>query len=52
MLEETERAVRGEPSNQPDARVVQPYLAHKLARVLNAGLTLTAADGAVDVVAG
>ena len=50
---EVEKAVRGDPnSGQPDARGVQPYLTHKLARSLNAGLTLTAGEGFVDVVAG
>jgi histidine phosphotransferase ChpT len=53
VLEEIEKAVRGDASSgQPDARGVQPFLTHKLARSLNAGLTLTAGEGFVDLVAG
>ncbi len=53
VLEEVEKAVRGDAnSGQPDARGVQPFLTHKLARSLNAGLTLTAGEGFVDLVAG
>lgn len=53
ILPEVENAVRGDAnSNQPDARGVQPFLTHKLARSLNAGLTLTAGAGFVELVAG
>jgi histidine phosphotransferase ChpT len=53
VLEEVEKAVRGEISAGPtDARGVQPLLTHKLARSLNAGLTVTAHEGAIDVAAG
>jgi histidine phosphotransferase ChpT len=52
VLEEVEKAVRGEVSSSPDARGVQPFLTHKLARELNAGLTLTSGEGFVDVAAG
>jgi histidine phosphotransferase ChpT len=53
LLEEVEKAARGEiNSGATDARGVQPYLTHKLARALNAGLTLTAGDGFVEIVAG
>jgi len=53
VMEEVEKAVRGEPTaGQPDARGVQPFLTHKLARALNAGLTLTAGEGFVDLTAG
>ena len=53
VLEEVEKAVRGEAnSGATDARGVQPYLTHKLARALNAGLTLTAGDGVVELAAG
>ena len=51
LQEEVANAVRGEESHL-DARGIQPFLTHKLARELNAGLTLTARDGAVDIVAG
>ena len=52
VLEEVEKAVRGEASTLPDARGVQPFLTHKLARALNAGLTLTASEGLVRLAAG
>jgi histidine phosphotransferase ChpT len=53
VLEEVEKAVRGETnSSAHDARGVQPFLTHKLARTLNAGLTLTAGEGSVEIVAG
>jgi histidine phosphotransferase ChpT len=53
LLEEVEKAARGEiNSGATDARGVQPFLTHKLARALNAGLTLTAGDGFVEIVAG
>ena len=53
VQEEVAKAVRGEAaSGQPDARGVQPFLTHKLARSLNAGLTLTADEGFVDLTAG
>jgi histidine phosphotransferase ChpT len=52
VLEEVEKAVRGEASSQPDARGVQPFLTHKLARALNAGLTLTPGEGFVELAAG
>jgi hypothetical protein len=52
-LDEVEKAVKGEASSgQPDARAVQPYLTHKLARTLNAGLTLTSGEGFVELAAG
>jgi histidine phosphotransferase ChpT len=52
IMEEVEKAVRGEVNSGPDARGVQPFLVHKLARSLNAGLTLTAGEGFVDIAAG
>jgi len=53
VLEEVEKAVRGEAnSGATDARGVQPFLTHKLARTLNAGLTLTAGEGSVEIAAG
>ncbi|HVZ92418.1 MAG TPA: histidine phosphotransferase family protein [Rhizomicrobium sp.] len=53
VIEEVEHAVRGEASSaQPDARGVQPLLTYKLARGLNAGLTLTAGEGRVELAAG
>ncbi len=52
FLEEVEKAAMGEPSAPLDGRSIQAYLTHKLARGLNAGLTLSARDGTVELVAG
>ncbi|HWA03968.1 MAG TPA: histidine phosphotransferase family protein [Rhizomicrobium sp.] len=53
VMEEVEKAIRGEVnSGQTDPRGVQPFLTHKLARSLNAGLTLTAGEGVVELAAG
>jgi histidine phosphotransferase ChpT len=52
VLEEVEKALRGEPSGPLDGRSIQPYLTHKLARLLNAGLTLTASEGLIEIAAG
>jgi len=53
VAEEVEKAVRGDAnSSQPDARGVQPFLTHKLARSLNAGLTMTASETQVELAAG
>jgi histidine phosphotransferase ChpT len=53
VLEEVERAVRGEASAGPlDARGIQPFLAYKLARGLNTTLTLTAREGSIFIAAG
>ena len=52
-LEEVQKAVRGEAAEGHfDARGIQPYLTHRLARSLNAGLTLTAREGVVELAAG
>jgi histidine phosphotransferase ChpT len=50
--EDSEKAARGEPVHPLDGRSIQAYLTYKLARGLNAGLTLTAHDGTVQLVAG
>ena len=52
ILEEVEKAALGEPSAALDGRSIQAYLTHKLARGLNAGLTLSSRDGTVELVAG
>jgi histidine phosphotransferase ChpT len=53
VLEDVEKAIKGDVnSSQPDARGVQPFLTHKLARTLNAGLTMTASEGQVELAAG
>jgi histidine phosphotransferase ChpT len=52
VLDEVERAARGEVVAPLDGRTIQAFLLHKLARGLNAGLTLTAGEGIVELVAG
>jgi histidine phosphotransferase ChpT len=52
ILEDAEKAVKGEPVGAIDGRSIQPYLTHKLARSLNAGLTVTGREGSVELVAG
>ena len=52
MLEEVEKAMRGEQTAALDGRSIQAYLTHKLARGLNAGLTLSAREGVIELVAG
>jgi histidine phosphotransferase ChpT len=53
IVADVERALRGESVEEPsDARGVQPYLTHRLAKKLNAGLTMTAREGQVELVAG
>lgn len=50
VSEDVERALRGEMAEH-DARGVQPVLAFRLAKGVNAGLTLTPQDGRVELVA-
>lgn len=52
LLDEVEKAVRGEPVAPIDGRSIQPHLTHKLARSLNAGLTLTLGENSLELVAG
>jgi len=52
LQEEVEKAALGEPAAQLDGRSIQAYLTHKLARGVNAGLTLSAREGVVELVAG
>jgi histidine phosphotransferase ChpT len=52
ILEDAEKAVRGEPAGPLDGRSIQAYLTHKLARSLNAGLTVVCREGAIELVAG
>lgn len=51
VSEDVERALKGEVSEH-DARGVQPVLAFRLAKGINAGLTITPRDGRVEIVAG
>jgi len=51
VSEDVERALRGEVSDH-DARGVQPVLTFRLAKGVNAGLTITPREGFVEIVAG
>lgn len=51
VSEEVQRALRGE-ENEHDARGVQPVLTYRLAQGVNAQLSITPREGAVDIVAG
>jgi histidine phosphotransferase ChpT len=51
--EDVQRALHGDGDQAPmDARGIQPFLTYKLSRALNAGLTLHAREGAVELVGG
>ncbi|HWA31662.1 MAG TPA: histidine phosphotransferase family protein [Rhizomicrobium sp.] len=52
VLEDVEKAALGDSSANLDGRSIQALLTHKLSRTLNAGLTLSARDGVVEIVAG
>src|SRR5580692_11954289 len=52
VLDEVEKALHGEPGGPIDGRSIQPYLTHKLARSINAGLTLATREGVIELVAG
>jgi histidine phosphotransferase ChpT len=52
VLEEVAKAARGESSGPFDGRSIQGLLTYKLARELNAGLTISAAENRVDLAAG
>jgi histidine phosphotransferase ChpT len=52
VLDEVEKALKGEPAGPLDGRSIQPFLIYKLARMLNAGLTLTCSEGVIDITAG
>ena len=51
VTEDVDRAFKGESLNV-DARHVQPFLTHKLSRTVNAALTITPLEGAVELMAG
>jgi histidine phosphotransferase ChpT len=51
VSEDVEKALRGEVCEH-DARGVQPVLAFRLAKTINAGLTVTPREGVVELVAG
>lgn len=52
LLDEVERALKGEPAVPLDGRTIQPYLTHRLARSLNAGLAVSTEPGHVAISAG
>jgi|tagenome__1003787_1003787.scaffolds.fasta_scaffold20967877_1 histidine phosphotransferase ChpT len=52
VLDEVEKAARGEPNGPIDGRSIQPFLMHKLARGLNAGLTLISRENEIELAAG
>ena len=52
VLEEVEKAMRGQPVMPLDGRSIQAFLTHRLAGSLNAGLTLTVGEGYVEFAAG
>lgn len=50
---EVERAIRGEQTvENVDARGIQPFLTYRLSRAVNAGLTIQAGEGSVEITAG
>jgi histidine phosphotransferase ChpT len=52
ITEEVERSIRGESQPEAlDARGIQPFLTHCLSRTVNAGLTIAAKDGMVELTA-
>jgi len=53
VLEEVEKALQGEANHGPvDARGIQPFLTHKIANGLGAGLRFFSRDGAIELAAG
>jgi len=53
IADDVARTLRGEELAGPvDARGIQPQLTYRLARAVNAGLTVTAAEGSVEVTGG
>jgi histidine phosphotransferase ChpT len=53
IVEDVEKALHGETADRTyDARGVQPFLTYRLAKGLNAGLTMAAREGQVELVAG
>jgi len=51
VLEQIERALRGDPSGPLDGRSIQPFFTHRLAQGLNAGLALVCREGEVELTA-
>jgi histidine phosphotransferase ChpT len=51
VLDEVEKALRGEPDGQLDGRSIQPFLTHKLVRLLSANLTLSCSENFIEITA-
>ena len=52
LSQEIEKALMGEPGGLVDGRSIQPYLTYRLAKSLNAGLTVTPGEGEIRLAAG
>ncbi len=52
LLDEVEKALQGEPSGPLDGRTIQAYLTCRIARNLNAGLSVRTREGAMELSAG
>lgn len=52
ITEDVAKAARGEANGSLDGRSIQALLSHKLAREINAGLTISAAENQVELAAG
>jgi histidine phosphotransferase ChpT len=53
VFDEVERAFHGDANHGPvDARGIQPFLTHRIAHGLGAGLRLSTREGAIEVAAG
>jgi histidine phosphotransferase ChpT len=53
VAEDVARTLRGEQSDEPvDARGIQPQLTYRLARAVNAGLTVVVGEGSVEITGG
>jgi histidine phosphotransferase ChpT len=52
MLEEVAKAARGEANGPLDGRSIQALLTHRLARELNAGLTVSTGENRIELAAG
>ena len=51
MLDEVEKALRGEPAGPLDGRSIQPYLTYKLAQLVKADLTLSSGENHFEIAA-
>lgn len=51
VLDEVEKALRGEPAGPLDGRSIQPYLTYKLAQLVKADLTLSSGENHFEIAA-